>query len=85
MKKLLTLLVAVIVAVGLFTAPMIADPGDDLSTDGSSSTDSTATWTDPSYPPPPPGYVGPWPPPDQATTSDDGDGGDEGGWADPGH
>jgi hypothetical protein len=82
MKRLIAMLMAVTFGVVIFTAPMFADPGDETNTDGTSTTDTTAVWTDPSYPPPPPGYVGPWPPPGENTATD-GDGDDEGGWVDP--
>jgi len=45
MKRLMTLLMAVMFGVVLFTAPMFADPGDETNTDGTTSADTTAVWT----------------------------------------
>jgi len=95
MKRLMALLMAVMFGVVLFTAPMFADPGDETNTDGTTSADTTAVWTDTdgttsadttavwtdqNYPPPPPDYVGPWPPPGETAS---GDGGDEDPWTEP--
>ena len=79
MKRLMAVLMAVVFGLILFAAPMVADPGDETNTDGTASTDTTAVWTDQSYPPPPPDYEGPWPPPGETTSSDGGDG-DEDPW-----
>jgi len=87
MKRFLAVVLAVVLCLWLFSAPMIADPGDEATT--TTTTTSDTTWVNPDYPPPPPGYVGIWPPPDLTGTLDGGstttgDGGDEGSWVEPG-
>ena len=89
MKKLSVVLLAMVFCFWLVAIPLLADPGDGADTTPESTTATSST----SYPPPPVGWEGPWPPPDWDPMLDgsgplpppptDGDGGDDGGWADP--